>query len=97
MGFYVIHARNCVCTTRCHKKKYQHHSKVNITIHSYVYRSFCLVYVVILNSACPHCDILDPQIEGKKGYVMQKLSKEQLTNDHMTLLNEGALLIVCSL
>ena len=27
---------------------------------------------------------------------MQKLSKEQLTNDHMTLLNEGALLIVCS-
>ena len=27
---------------------------------------------------------------------MQKLSKEQLTNDHMTLLNKGALLIVCS-
>ena len=54
-----------------------------------------LVYVVILNSACPHCDILDPQIEGKEGYVMQKLSKEQLTNDHMTLLDKGALLIVC--
>ena len=63
---------------------------------SYIDHAYCLVYVVILNSACPHCDRLDPQIEGKEGYVMQKLSKEQSTNDHMTLLNEGALLIVCN-
>ena len=62
----------------------------------YTDHAYCLVYIVILNSTCPHCDRLDPQIESKEGYVMQKLSKEQLTNDHMTLLNKGALLIVCS-
>lgn len=60
-----------------------------------MYTSHCLIYVVILNSTCPHCNGLDPQIKAK-GCVMQKLSQEHLTDDQITLLNKGALLLLCS-
>ena len=60
-----------------------------------MYTSLCLVNVVILNSTCPHCNRLEPHITGK-GYDVQKLSQEHLTDGQITLLNEGALLIFCS-
>ena len=60
-----------------------------------MYTSHCLVYVVILNSTCPHCNGLDAQFKAK-GCVVQKLSQEHLTDGQITLLNKGALLILCS-
>ena len=60
-----------------------------------MYTSLCLVNVVILNSTCPYCNRLDPQIKTK-GCVMQKLSQEHLTDGQITLINEGALLVLCS-
>ena len=60
-----------------------------------MYTSLCLVNVVILNSTCPHCIKLEPHIRGK-GYDVQKLSQEHLADGQITLLDEGALLILCS-